>query len=190
MIQSNNGVDFIKKEEGVRYLAYDDLNPTKTLKAGDIITGTLTIGYGHTKGVYIGQKINEAQATNFLLEDLYTAQKAVFDAVKVPITQNMLDALVSFAFNVGSDAFKGSTLLKKVNLKDFTAAALEFPKWIYSKKQVVSGLVKRRANEKALFEKAMFVCTYAMPTKPNQLKKNVNSNLWLLITLALGLILF
>lgn len=67
------------------------------------------------------------------------------------VTQHEFDALVDFTFNVGCGAFRGSTLLRKVNAGDMTGAANEFPKWIYAGGKPLRGLVKRRADERALF---------------------------------------
>lgn len=71
--------------------------------------------------------------------------------VSVDLNQNQFDALVSFTYNLGCTSFKNSTLLKKVNLKDFEGAANEFKKWKYSNGKVLSGLVKRREAERELF---------------------------------------
>lgn len=72
--------------------------------------------------------------------------------VKVPLTQGQFDALVSFAFNLGSRALSGSTLLRKLNDKDYAGAAAQFTRWVYANNQVLAGLVRRREAEKRLFE--------------------------------------
>jgi GH24 family phage-related lysozyme (muramidase) len=97
--------------------------------------------------------INEQQAYKYLREDLYDFEAAVNKFVKVPLNDNQFSALVSFAFNVGSGAFKSSTLLKKLNQKDYEGAADQFDKWIYAKGQVLNGLIRRRKAEKELFLK-------------------------------------
>ena len=67
----------------------------------------------------------------------------------------MFDALVSFTFNLGEERLAQSTLLKKLNLRDYHAAAAEFPKWVKAtvrgKKITLPGLVRRRAAERAMF---------------------------------------
>ena len=73
--------------------------------------------------------------------------------VKVKLTQNQFDALVSFVFNVGPTSFKNSKLLKCVNAGDFTAASEQFSRWKYANNQEQPGLVKRRADERRLFDK-------------------------------------
>lgn len=72
--------------------------------------------------------------------------------VQVPINQNQFDALISFAYNVGVGNLRNSTLLRKINTKDYVGAAKEFDKWIYADGKVQPGLVKRRKLERSLFE--------------------------------------
>ena len=68
------------------------------------------------------------------------------------ITQDQFDALVSFAYNVGSQALRGSTLLKKVN-KDPNdkTISLEFTKWVKAGGKTLQGLVTRRISEAKLY---------------------------------------
>ena len=73
--------------------------------------------------------------------------------LKIQVTQNQFDALVDFAYNVGIGNLKSSTLLKKVNAKNFSGAALEFIKWNKADGKVLPGLTKRRTAEKDLFIK-------------------------------------
>ena len=136
---SSRGINLIKKYEGLRLEAYK------------CPSGVFTIGYGHTKGVKRGMKISKEQAEGFLLDDLKTYEKAVNNCVKVPINQYQYDALVSFCFNCGAGALKNSTLLKKLNKKDYTGASNEFLKWNKANGQVLKGLTKRRQEERGLF---------------------------------------
>lgn len=136
---SQAGVDLIKSFEGCRLTAYQDS------------VGVWTIGYGHTSGVYSGMTITEAKAEEYLKGDLVTAENAVNGKVTYSIKQNQFDALVSFTYNVGSGNFGSSTLLKKLNQGDITGAANEFDKWNKAGGQVLEGLVRRRAAEKAMF---------------------------------------
>jgi lysozyme len=71
--------------------------------------------------------------------------------VKVELSQNQFDALCIFAYNVGIAAFCNSTLLKKVNGKDFLGATEEFGKWVHAGHKVIPGLVNRRKAEALLF---------------------------------------
>lgn len=141
---SANGQAFIKKHEKLELNAYPDPG-TK----GE----PYTIGYGHTGGVKKTDKITEKQASDFLANDLKTAENAVKSKVTVPLNQNQFDALVSFIFNVGGGNFAKSTLLKKLNKKDYAGAADEFPKWNKGGGKVLGGLVTRRKDERDLFLK-------------------------------------
>lgn len=136
---SSKGINLIKHFEGVRLNAYQDS------------VGVWTIGYGHTKGVHAGMKITETEAENFLEQDLATFETGVSNLVKVPVNQHQYDALVSFAFNLGLGNLAGSTLLHKLNAKDYHGAAEEFGKWVHAGHQVLQGLVSRRKAEEELF---------------------------------------
>lgn len=141
------GLALIKHFEELRLVAY--LCPAKVW----------TIGWGHTKGVKPGDTCTKEQAEKWLLEDCEEFERAVHMLVKVPITQNQFDALVSFTFNVGPDidadtiaeGLGDSTLLRKLNGGDYAGAALEFPKWNKGGGYVLPGLVRRRAAEQNLF---------------------------------------
>lgn len=149
MIVSSSGLALMKGHEGCR------------LKAYLCSAGVWTIGYGHTRGVKEGDTCTQRQADDWLLEDSGFAEKAVNDEVKVSLTQNQFDALVSFVYNVGVGrrltdpkgpaGFLGSTLLRKLNAGDYTGAADEFSKWVRGGGKILNGLVARRADERALF---------------------------------------
>ncbi|WP_157796254.1 LysM peptidoglycan-binding domain-containing protein [Bacillus xiapuensis] len=147
MKTSQRGVNLIKEFEGLRLTAYYDS------------VGVLTIGYGHTNNtasadkypVYPGQTITASKAEEILKADLITYENAVNSYVTYPINQNQFDALVSFSFNLGTGALRTSTLLAKLNAGDVQGAADEFDRWVYAGGQILAGLVRRRAAEKALF---------------------------------------
>jgi len=113
--------------------------------------GVWTIGVGHTRGVYKGQKITQAQSQKFLQEDLALAENAVNLFVIVPLNQNMFDALVSLVFNIGVGAFQKSTLVKLLNMGLYKDAANEFPRWNKDNGKVVDGLTNRRLSEQKQF---------------------------------------
>ena len=100
-----------------------------------------------------GDKCTLEQAKSYFAHDLKSFEKTVNDSVKVPLSQNQFDALVSLTYNIGSTAFKNSTLLKKLNAKDFTGAADQFLRWNKGGGKVLKGLVRRREAERALFLK-------------------------------------
>lgn len=139
MKTSNNGIELIKRHEGLRLAAYVDS------------AGVWTIGYGHTKGVKMGDVITEERATELLMEDLKAAEDEV-NSHMLWLRQNQFDALVSFVFNVGSGNFKSSTLLRrlKVNPND-PDIANQFKRWIYAGGKVLPGLVRRRKDESKLY---------------------------------------
>jgi GH24 family phage-related lysozyme (muramidase) len=136
---SQAGIDLIKRFEGLRLSAYLDA------------VGVPTIGYGHTLGVQMGQKISEGQAENLLKEDLAKFESAVNRMVTVELNQHEFDALVSFSFNVGQDALRKSTLLRMLNDEQRQAAADQFWRWDKAGGRVLPGLKARRADERDLF---------------------------------------
>ncbi len=141
---SDSGLALIKVSEGLETVAYPD--------PGNRITGEpWTIGYGHTRGVRKGDVCTEAQATDWLREDLKAAEGAVRHLVDVPLTQGQFDALTSFVFNVGAGAFGNSTLLRLLNAGDAGGAAEQFKRWNRGADGPLPGLVTRRAAERALF---------------------------------------
>ncbi len=137
---SERGLDLTREFEGIRLQAY--------LDGG----GVPTIGYGHTKGVKLGQECDMAQAVQWLREDVQEAVDAVNRLVKVKINQAQFDALVDFVFNLGAGAFAKSTLLRMLNAGDYTGAAGQFQRWNKDNGKVIAGLSRRRAAEARLFE--------------------------------------
>lgn len=83
--------------------------------------------------------------------DLKSFEQTVNNTVKVPLNQNQFDALVSLAYNIGTNAFSKSTLVKKLNANDIRGAADQFDVWVNAGGKRMQGLVNRRAREKALF---------------------------------------
>jgi lysozyme len=139
MKTSQRGIELIKKHEGLRLAAY--LCPA----------GIPTIGYGHTKGVKLGQVITETEAEQFLIEDLKTSEQEI-DSHNLRLNQNQFDALVSFVFNVGAGNFRSSTLLRRVRLNsNDNDIENQFKRWVYANGRVLPGLVKRRNDEAKLY---------------------------------------
>jgi lysozyme len=137
---SDAGFALTKLFEGLRLTAYQDQG------------GVWTIGYGHTgPGVQAGLVITEAQADIFLQADVARAVTAVNLLVTAAISQGQFDALVDFAFNLGSSSLAHSTLLKQVNAGDFAGAAQSFLLWDHIGKKVNPGLLRRRTAEVAMF---------------------------------------
>jgi lysozyme len=134
------GLDMIKQHEKLVLTAY---MPTPN--------DVPTIGYGHTKGVKMGTTITEAEAYAFLREDVSWVEDAINTNVSVALNQNQFDAVASLVFNIGATAFRKSTMLRLLNLGDFSGAALQFARWNKQKGKVLRGLTKRRAEEAKLF---------------------------------------
>ncbi len=146
---SQRGIDLIVSFEGKhklrpdgRYQAYMD-----TLAAPPLPT----IYCGLTKGVKMGMIVTEEEGQRLFAKELAVFDNAVDELVKVPLTQNAHDALVSFSYNCGVNALKTSTLLKLLNQGKFEQAAAQFSRWNKAGGKVWPGLVRRRAAEAALF---------------------------------------
>src|SRR5882762_5434929 len=139
MTTSLSGILFIEKCEGFRSEAYRDSG------------GVWTIGFGTTKinGIAVkeGDTCTEQQAQTYLQYDLAWAEKATNDLVKVVLTQNQFDALVSFTYNLGRKALATSTLLKDVNAGAFIDASEQFKRWNKVNGKIVDGLTNRRLQE-------------------------------------------
>ena len=142
MSMSHAGLQLIKNAEGLRLEAYPD--PA---------TGGApwTIGYGSIGGVSQGMVITEEQAEERLREDVRFAEIGVRTYATVPLTQHQFDALTDFAFNCGIGALRSSTLLHKLNQRDYLGAAEEFKRWDMAAGKHMPGLAKRRAAEAEMF---------------------------------------
>ena len=136
---SKNGLALIESFEGLRLTSYADQR------------GIPTVGYGHTEGVYLGMSITQAQAEAYLHADAQVAVQAVSRLVKVTVTQNEFDALVSLAFNVGQGHFAGSTVLRDLNAGNTSGAAAAFMMWDKTDGEVNAGLARRRQAEMKMF---------------------------------------
>ena len=163
------GLTLVKKWEGI----LDGDPSTVNLDPYLDPVGVWTIGWGHaitdTNGKFLRGKdkrararalypdgITTTQAEDLLRSDLLDAAKDVSALVKVLLTENQFSALVSFQFNCGGIGLSTSTIRKKLNAKDYAGAAAQFARWnkgtVKGKLVVLPGLVKRRADERQLFE--------------------------------------
>jgi lysozyme len=141
---SRDGRGFTEGFEGCSLVAY--LCPA----------GVPTIGYGHTRGVRLGDRLPDQATADALL----TSDLAEFAAelepllVRVP-TQNQVDAIADLAFNIGIPQFRTSTILRKHNAGDWQGAAQAFGLWnqalIGGVLQPLEGLTRRRAAEAAVY---------------------------------------
>lgn len=152
---STTGLNLIKSFEGCRLTAYK------------CPAGVWTIGYGHTGNVKSGQKITQAKADAYLKSDLAKFEKHVasYDK-KYKWTQNEFDALVSFAYNVGSITqltANGTRTKKQISEK-----ILAYDK---AAGKTLAGLTRRRQAEKALFDKPVATKSTNTSKKSTALKK-------------------
>ena len=147
MIISANGINLIKEYE--RYFP----------EAYRCPKGVWTIGWGSTRysdgsPVRQGDKITTDHAERLLHEHLFLLESEVSSVLKVPVSQCQFDALVSFAYNCGMGALKGSTLLKTINSEGEVDISM-FVRWSKIKTnegtKTLKGLVKRRISEFHLF---------------------------------------
>ncbi|MFK7073950.1 lysozyme, partial [Acinetobacter baumannii] len=115
--------------------------------------GTGTTVYPNGVKVKKGDTCTAEQAKTYFKHDLAKFEKTVNESVTVPLNQNQFDALVSLTYNIGSGAFNNSTLLKKLNKRDYQGAADQFLVWNKAGGKVMKGLVRRREAERALFLK-------------------------------------
>ena len=106
-----------------------------------------TIGFGSTEGVEMGDTITVPEALERLRRDVGDAESAIGRCVKVPLSQGEYDAFASLAFNIGSNAFCTSTLVKRLNASDYDGACEEIRRWVYAGGQKLEGLVNRREAE-------------------------------------------
>ena len=148
---SNNGFNIIKNFEGLSLSAYRDE------------AGVWTIGYGSTryhdgKPVKPGDQLaSEVQADALFRNTLGQYEDAVNRCVKVPLSQNQFDALASFTYNVGTGGLEESTLLVKLNEKNYAEAAAHFLAWDKitdpktGQKVISEILLQRRKEESRLF---------------------------------------
>ncbi len=133
-------VELIKHFEGLMLKPYQD--------AG----GRYTIGYGHMiRANERFMQIDKAKAEQLLLKDVKIAENIVLANVKVKLNMAQFSALVSLVYNIGGYQFRNSTLLKKLNAGDYSAAAREFLRWNKVAGKKIRGLQRRREMEFHLF---------------------------------------
>lgn len=129
-------IDKLKQFEGYRGKAYR------------CPAGVWTCGYGHTKGVTARTVCDKKKAEEWLRADLAPIESFLSAVPEVCKSQGRFDACADFCFNLGTGAFKGSTLFKRIQKKDSVAAIQsEFLKWVYAGGRPMEGLKMRRRWE-------------------------------------------
>lgn len=141
MSATDLAIDVARRFEGCKLTAYWD-------RWGKV----WTIGWGHTgPDVHEGLVIDQDRADELLARDMGKAEMWCYRLLPVPLADHQRAALCDFTFNLGSAKLRSSTLRKKILRGDIEGAAEEFPKWKFSGGKILSGLVARRAVERALF---------------------------------------
>ena len=139
MNHSDQCTAFVAAWEALRLKAYRDG------------AGIPTIGYGHIKGVQMGDTCTQEQALDWLSEELATASDDVDRLVVIPLEQHRFDALTSWVYNCGAGALATSNLLKCVNAALHDQAAVQMLRWNKAGGNVTRGLLARRAGEALMY---------------------------------------
>jgi len=169
---SQAGKELIISFESIRLEAYQDS------------VGIWTIGIGSTSPpVKEGDRLTRQQVFERFENDLKRFEAGVARLVKVDLEQHQFDALVSFAFNCGLGNLEKSTLLKRVNSRDFDKVPAEFMKWTRANGREMKGLVRRRRAETAMWRNVdesdpaiPYEEARAKPDKPTP-KKSMSSSI-------------
>ncbi len=161
----------IKKWEGLHRKRRDGL-----IEAYVDPVGIWTIGFGSIqhwdldRPILQTDVITEATAERWLKLEVEQVAEDIDRLIKVSLTQGMFDALVSFVYNIGIGAFGESTILRKINDRDYEGASQEFDRWVHGTdsgvRKVLPGLVNRRNEEEAMFRRDGLTPTGTITTTP------------------------
>lgn len=112
--------------------------------------GIMTVCYGETRAEM--REYSPASCQALLVSSLQKHGEAIVPCLPATLPANVLASVISFAYNVGPQAFCGSTMAKKLKAGDIHGACNELPRWVYAGEKVLPGLVKRRQAEKRMCE--------------------------------------
>ncbi|EMM0378129.1 lysozyme [Pluralibacter gergoviae] len=122
--------------EGREYVPYRD------------VVGVLTVCDGHTgNDIVPGRRYSDVECDALTSADLKRIARQVDPHITVPTTETQRAAIYSWAYNVGASAAINSTLLKKLNARDYAGACSELKRWVYAGGQKWRGLMNRRDVE-------------------------------------------
>ena len=158
MQMSETGQKKLAAWEGLRSRAYRDAAGKLTIGVGHLLTKSeLSSGKIWIKGAMVryAAGLTDRQVLDLLGQDLEGAENAVNEGVEVELRQPQFDALVSFCFNVGAAAFKNSTLLRRLNQGGYEEVPGQLRRWVHCNGAVVPGLVKRREQEIACWQRGL-----------------------------------
>lgn len=165
---SDTGLARIKGYEGYKKalpngdcMAYQDKYIDK--KTGKVHLDIPTIGWGCTEGVEMGMVWTREQAEQALRREIAKHEAAISRMVTVEINQNQYDALCALSYNIGSEALRQSTVMRRLNKGDYAGAAAGFHLFNKSGGIVIDGLISRRASEAGLFMRGMPDDDHQMP---------------------------
>lgn len=137
---SQEGVALIKKFEGCELDAYQDS------------VGVWTIGYGHTKEVKEGDKINKDEADYLLQEEMIEYESYINDMVDVDLNQSQYDSMCAWVYNLGPSNLGSSTMLRVLNEGKYDEVPQQMKRWNKANGEVLDGLIRRREAEALLFQ--------------------------------------
>jgi lysozyme len=141
---------FLESVEGRRARIYSDVGGQPTIGIGHMLTpserksGKIRIA---GNPVIYRNGLSDEDIDRLCLQDAERAARAVRVYVNVPLEENQFNALVSFVFNVGEEAFRWSTLLRRLNLGDYESVPGQLKRWVYSCGAKIRGLAIRRQKE-------------------------------------------
>jgi lysozyme len=147
---SKNGIKWLEQLEGRKRFKYLDAAGLCTLGIGHLLTKSeLTSGKMYIGGeaILYSQGLTHEQIDQLLIQDLQSPVDCVNSCVKVELTQNQFDCLVSFAYNCGNGAFQNSTLLKLLNKGGYDQVPTQLLRWVHADGKVCQGLINRRERE-------------------------------------------
>lgn len=153
---SESGKKLLAQWEGFKRTVYKDVAGLPTIGVGHLLTrnelssGKIIIA---NETVRYNDGLTEQQVYDLLDQDLDPAEGVVNESVRVSLSQNQFDALVSFAFNVGTSAFRNSTLLKRLNAGEYAEVPAQLRRWVHAGGKTVKGLVIRRNHEIELWNR-------------------------------------
>jgi len=168
---SQRGIDFIARHEGRRLAVYLDPVKKPTVGIGHLLTAA------ERKKWPVGTKFTSAEVDAIFRKDISRFEAKV-RKVKVPLNQNQFDALVSFAFNLGSLLGVGARL----DAGNYQGAADAMLLYNKASGKVLAGLTRRRKEERALFLKP--VTSPLPPRTDDQAQADLMTDLKLLYAAA------